>query len=435
MPGKKKKNAQVVITTTTTSKPAAGNNSGKRRRRQRRKNNKQAAMDSGPKTLVGYKTIHNVEQSLSKMSIDKRSSKPGTNPGKVWANCRLNPWGVKISSVMPRLPDGYSASGYSYDIYSFCDINITGTQTIKIITLPCLPYSAALQATTGGTLSLSGPNAQAGQAPVTLPGAGFYNLPNQVVNPTTSFPICYGKFPALDSITESAASTYSASKARIISQSWRLVYTGTAASCQGLITVNPNPMRFEGPYTKSTGLTSFVGPLGVVGGTPINNGTSPQIIYGVPTDPFGGAASKESIQMRPETTPMGLVRRSAGSLDWNFSDILEQAALLVQTSASTTITGGNVFGLWTSSYGQAASGGSTAVLGNLDFVDPSWESTSITLSNVVGSFRFEIVTCYEFIPNPDTVLYEVSSASPPLDSNIMNNVETVARGRLAMASG
>jgi hypothetical protein len=190
----------------------------------------------------------------------------------------------------------------------------------------------------------------------------------------------------------------------------------------------------DGPFTKSTGTLSFLDRLNAATPFGVICSSNPILVYGLNQDPAAVGASKESIQMRPETSPSGLVRRSAGSLDWEFHDILEQSAMLVRNSSITTITGGNINALWTSSAGALVPESSTALFGMLDFVDPSWDSTVVILNNVTGSFRFEIITCVEFVPATSTVLYEVSTASPSLDEKLLKGVETAARAHLARPS-
>lgn len=404
---------------------------GKKRRRNRR--GRQPALASRPTTHVNYKTIHDVEKGLSKMSLGRTSGTSNASAGKTWANCRLNPWGAKISAVMPRVPDGSSSNGYSYDVYSFCDVVITGTQSIAFTTLPFLPMTAALFSQSGGVLAVSGPSTSLTGAPTAPPGAGFYNMPATSVPAGTILPVCYSKFPVND-ITGVGAAGYGAPKARIISQAWRLVYTGTAANCQGVITVNPVALNLDGSHDKMLGTITWVNAAGIPGASLLTT-VAPQSVLGAPAL-FNNSPNKESVQMRPETSPCGLARRSAGSTTWEYKDIHDQAKILVLPPVNPTDTynSGNLQAAFAANFGSAAPGQATTVLGLVDFYDDQWDTTTISLTNVTGSFRFEVMTCYEFVPQQSTVLYEVSTASPPLDVSTLKGVETAARTMLARPS-
>jgi hypothetical protein len=333
---------------------------------------------------------------------------------------------------MARLPDGNSANGYSYDVYSYADFNLSAATDFNILTFPGLPFQAMAQFPSSvASIRINGPTSF-GSAPVISPGAGFYSFSGAVAAGTT-FPVCYGKFDVSDSPFDNVAPSYSANKARVISQAWRLVYTGPAAQCTGIVTVTPQTIGFEPaePFNKQLGRITYVAADGTAGATATDCAVDPLFVQAM--NFIIPSANKESIQIRPETSPCGLVRRNASSLDWNYADIRSQATLLVR-NPTLTVGKSNLTAYLASSFSQAAAGGSTAVFGTVDYQDYQWDHTCISLTGVTGSFRFETVTCFEFLAQQSSIVYELSTASPPLDTKMLQNVETAAHGKLAMPS-
>jgi len=372
-----------------------------------------------------------VENSLKKLSL----SNSGGNKSSNWGMCRLNPWNASTQMNMARLPDGNSSNGYSYDIYSYADVNLTGINNLVFTTFPGLPFQATLNFPTGAsTVNITGANSLAALAPVVVPGVGSYNYTGAAVAGAT-VPICFGRFPVDDNPFSASPTTYSASKARIISQAWRITYTGPAAQCSGITTVTPCPLQLdpEEPIPKNLGRILYQNMAGVAAASVTDCVTSPVLVqqhsYILP------AANKESKQMRPETTPTGLVRRNASSLDWNFRDIGAQSIILTQPIGSSgTITGSNLNNFFAAAFGQPLPGGSTVCIGSVDFIDNQWDCTHVQLTGVTGSFRFETITCFEFISSINSALYELSTPSPPLNAKALQGVETAVHSRLAYSS-
>lgn len=426
----------AVVLASLSSAPMASNkqlSKSARRRRRARRNKANTLQSSAPAArAAGTRTTAKVEKALSRLSL---GTKPNlsTNPGASWGTCRLNPWGVK-SLTAPRLPDGNSANGYSYDIYSYADINVgTLVANFDITTFPGLPFQAYISSPTGvNPITIVGANATGILAPTTSPGPGFCNYTGQMV-PGAVAPICYGKFTVSDTPFNAGPTTYGAAKARIISQAWRLTYTGPANTCQGIVTVNPQSLTLDPPQplNKQLGRINYSNLAGTAGAFPTDCAVEPILVQSMA---FGTAtANKDSRQMRPETAPHGVVRRSAASTDWEFKDISEQAFLLVDSSGNSgTLGRSNLQSFFDTSFGSPAPGGSTVTMGAVDMIDDQWDQTIISLTGVTGSFRFETITCFEFLPTPGSIQYDLSTPSPPLQIGALKNVETLANARLAI---
>jgi len=417
-----------INTNTSNGKPARRRRVRNRKGRSRVNQLQSSAPASVPN---GPRTTMSVENSLRRLTL----SNSGNQKASSWGMCRLNPWNASSMMNMARLPDGNSANGYSYDLYSFADVTLSSSNNITFTTFPGLPFQAMLTFPSGAsTVTISGANSQGVSAPAAAGGLGFYNYTGPAATGAT-VPICYGRFPVDDNPFTANPASYGATKARIISQAWRLTYTGPASTCSGIVTVTPTPLGMdpEEPMNKGLGRINYQNLAGVAATSSTDCALTPVLIqqmsYVIPS------ANKESKQMRPETTPTGLVRRSAASTDWNFRDVAAQSLILTQPiGAGATLGGGSLNAYFAAAFSQPAAGGSTATLGSVDFLDNQWESTSVVLTGVTGSFRFETITCFEFIAQTSSIQYDLSTPSPPLNTKALQGVESAAHARLAYPS-
>jgi hypothetical protein len=376
-----------------------------------------------------------VENQLRKMKIGN----PKMNDDGHWANCRLNPWGMNRHVTM--LPDGNSDPRLTMDLYAYTDIAYNGNFSFTIATVPAQPYSAYIYFPTAmPTLTLTGSYAAAGPPPgaffgTSTNGGGYQFSGGTVAG--VQLPICFSEWATAYNYTDdptivSATSFVNSDKARITSQAWRLVYTGPASACSGVVNVASTPLRLDPIQNKQTGNIQITNPVTGI----INNSNT--ALRPVPIQPWGyqynSNANKDTITERPEAGMKGRCKRS--NQTFGFKEIYNNPVLPVQQNQNTSATIANIGGFFNGGYtGVAVGNSSTMTWGTYQLLDTDWDSTIITCSNVPGSFRFETWTCIEFIPEAQSLLYHFASAPPAADTNLITKVETiVANAPIATSS-
>jgi hypothetical protein len=326
--------------------------------------------------------------------------------------CRMNPWAQALHSTPAKAPMGSGDATYTTDVWSFCDFSWTGTASFILRTLPTLPVTGTVMALGGAipNATLTGNYVRPGVAPNAVPGLGFYAY-NGPLAQNIIVPICNSSTAARDTTFDTAEPPYQASKARILSQAWKVTYTGPAQTCQGIVQVTSNANAVEDPVEKQTGRISYVSAAGVAGAVVTDTSVDPMMILPVPPTTFLSTTDKNTIVFRPEAGGRGLVKRNVGNDLWPMHEIWDQSRLMVTNNSSGSTLKDNVTATFGAALGQITPGGSTMVQGAIQMFDDTWNSSSIACMNMTGSVRFEVITCYEFAPDAGTVLFDVSSAS------------------------
>jgi len=203
-----------------------------------------------------------------------------------------------------------------------------------------------------------------------------------------------------------------ANKARISSMGWRLTYTGPAASCSGVITVNSNSLITDPMMLK---LNNRIGNIIADGTVGANLDTTANPIKVVPTVPFYSQAysssAKDTVTLRPEMGARGVVRHNAPQFNW--SELYDQGFLLTVANDGANQMGGDLLNAVANAYavGPFTANKGTVALGSLNFYDQDWDSVNIVLTGVTGSFRFEQYTCVEYIPFTTSILRELATVT------------------------
>jgi hypothetical protein len=381
------------------------------RRKQRRINVQPTITNRGPRVNFATSKTANVQRSLGAKTIPKRSTQGAADNTAAWAMCRMNPWAQALHSTPAKAPMGSGDATYTTDVWSFCDISWPGTASFVLRTLPTLPITGSIMALAGiPGVTLTGNYVQTGSSPITAPGAGFYAY-NGALAPNVLVPICNTSQAARDSMLDTIIPPYQASKARILSQAWKITYTGPAQTCQGIMQVTSNANAVEEPVEKQTGRISYVSAAGVPAPVVTDTAVDPVMILPVTSNAFTSSTDKNTVVFRPEAGGRGLVKRNVGNDLWPMHDIWDQSRLLVTNNTTGSTLKDNVTATFGASIGQVSAGGSTMVLGSIQMMDDTWNSSSVACLNMTGSVRFEVITCYEFAPDAGTVLYDVSSAA------------------------
>jgi hypothetical protein len=329
------------------------------------------------------------------------------------------------------IPDGVSDPRVVMDFYSYTDITIPANAAFNIYTLPAQPYNAIIQFPNNilSSVSLTSTNATTGNpggdfAPGNITSGFNFSSP---VQGNTWLPINFTQAAPYWNDTPwrpQSSQLMSASKARVTSMAWRLVYTGPASTCGGLVTVNSKGIRYDGIVDKVKGTVSFAAPItGTV--TPYATSSIGQATKALLMAPLSqNAVGKDTISVRPETVPKGIVRKNNTAYTWK--EVFETSVLPVLTTLGVNPVDGDVRALVNGGYTAATTGNqSTCTAGTMTFYDEDWDSVALSFSpnSSAVTYRFETWQCMEYIPMSDSIWYNVATTGPKPNKTQIDNVE------------
>jgi hypothetical protein len=372
------------------------------------------------------RTTNSVETALRSLTLTAKPSNKPTPEHLMWSTCRLNPWKGGNGAL---LPDQSGDPRLVNDFYSYTDISLPAAAptTFNLFTVPFLPYNALfLPATSGAAITLSGSNNSssgpgAGGARSLTYTTGASNLPVPINFTKSAGTQYYSDRPGI----VSPNNYITADKARVSTMGWRLLYTGPANSCQGVVTVTSSPIKNDDIVAKQVGRIQL--------GSATN---TPQAILDCTTTAFKimplnlpvyNAQGKDQVIGRPEQGLKGLVRHSGANYLWK--EMHEQPILLTQDNAGANQISGTLQGTVATSQDGAGvfqPNLSTVDYGSINFSDDEWDSTVIQVANATGSFRFETWMCVEYIPTPETAVYDSAKKVQIVNETVVHNTTAVA---------
>lgn len=389
--------------------------------RRKRRPAKAVAIQPGPPKAPPSRTTASLENSLRTMKISKPMS-----VGSDWAMCRLQPWNGLHGALMP---DGTGDPRIVMDMYSWTDIAITGTANFAIRTLPALPFNAILIPQTTMNASITMSNGLPSTITPTIGQGGMYAYSGTIAGPIpiaatkASTQTHWSDNPALDD----PKIFVTANKARITSMGWRLTYTGQASTCTGVVTTTSSPMVIDPIVPKQTGRVRYTVPDGTLGGAVDCGVTALKIVPTYPMFEAFAATGKDSIVLRPEVGARGLVRHSQPT--YPFKEIQDQNLVLTIARDGVNQITGDLNALLNVNFpttGIPVANGGTAVLGSLMMLDDDWDMTTINLTGVNGSYRFEVWTCVEYIPAPSSIMRDIATVSAKANIPLVSSASAAA---------
>jgi hypothetical protein len=338
----------------------------------------------------------NAKSNRTIMSISKDLQKPiKTSMPKLppYVHCRIDPFGSDGTS---SIPDGANTSFITSDTRMFDNISLTqpslaGTYSFIIQTLPTLPASALIVGATA-PLTVNGVTiTDATFLDMIGPNSTYYQAPLSVLPPYLGDPSATANY-----LPGSATNDpYNSNTARLVAAGYRLIYTGPALTCQGIITVTPSDVGIApGPDT-------FVAtnPLGIrdTAGTIVAIAqNTPQLVLDSGRNPY--AMTRDTVTLRPEQG-LTFIPRHKGS-NYKVQPTTDLAkAILANAGAIGGIGGNNMFG-------RNNVAGVSTYNGGVIWYDNDWTSCKICVQDVNpdATFRWETIWCMEYNPAPGGVL-------------------------------
>jgi hypothetical protein len=341
----------------------------------------------------------NAKSNRTIMSISKDLQKPiRTSMPKLppYVHCRIDPFGSDGTS---SIPDGANTSFITSDTRMFDNISLTQPSTVStysftIQTLPTLPSSAIIVGASA-PLSINGINITDATFSSSLngPSSTTYQAPLSVLPPFVGAPSATGNYlPGTIS-----NDPYNSNTARLVAAGYRLIYTGPALTCQGVITVTPSDVGIaEGPDTSVVLATN---PLGIrdTAGTivPITANT-PQLALDAGL--LSKAMTRDTVTLRPEQG-LTFIPRHKGA-NYKVQPTTDMAKAIVANASNIGTIGAN------NMFGRNNVAASSTYNGGVIWFDNDWTGCKICVQDVNydATFRWETIWCMEYNPAPGGVL-------------------------------
>jgi hypothetical protein len=313
-----------------------------------------------------------------------------------FVHCRVQPFST-ASGVM--LNDGSNLARIVYDSKVYATITAAPSQTvlgnIYIQIVPWLPYCALIKSGVPGNIAINGNSLSTSSDFF----SGWYPIMAQGLNNVETGRLITTQPPV------------NAGKARLLTQGFRLIYTGPAFDVAGIITVTSGSQTVQAaaPAIAGSGVTAddpFTSVPINFNGTPVPY-TSGAILavsdqYTVNSD-VSDSYAPDTVTYRTEVGCHGVLRRNSQS--YEFQPVLKNAAFIFDPNATVLMNSSGAFYLPSYVASPVAVSPVTTVGTGIYWWDNEWDTINIGISgaNVDASFRLEIVQCFEFVPEATSV--------------------------------
>jgi len=304
-----------------------------------------------------------------------------------YIKCRTDPFNATGGGM---IPDG-SGKRVMVDHKLYYDFTTTNTGEARLLVAPFMPSPVFFKpgVTTAG---------------MTLNGGAILQATTGASLDTAWIPGIYSEFtgwnqtPGLGFVIP-----YGALKARIVTQAYKIYYTGQASKAAGTITVQSAPLEMGVPTIAQNYIVSALNGNDLVSYTTVANENAFPILPIMASLTDTGIAPDTYIT-RPESGVVGLLKRQSAVNTWSdiYPNCLAVIAAskiqksLIATSNITTFVGTNNTSLSTS-------------FGGIAFADESFEAQYIKISGATDGtvglgFRVEVITCVEYqVPGSSVV--------------------------------
>lgn len=341
-------------------------------------------------------------------ALRKRNPRPVLRRMNPYAHCRLSPF---TSGGGALLPDGSAGRAIVIDHRAYSTITSGTGAYINLKVTPSFPTplyvkcaSTLPNSCTANGVAISqtvtGLDTTSNWVAATAYTEGNLNPP---INPaaTVNLPL----------------PMFGATKARIISQAWRVIYTGPASTAQGLITINNSPASINEAPMYNEGI-SILGPNdATVQAYAIGSQAELVNVHSLLTAVQPGAYQLDTVTLRPEMGAQGVLRHSKPTYPF----VTYQNNPIVLMDKSRQLNNGGSIVSWNgynSTYG-----------GLLNFWDDGWDPVDIMLSTASGlSYRVEVSTCIEYLVDPSSSISKLTLERPMTDLRTIQMTESAIRG-------
>lgn len=354
-----------------------------------------------PQRQLRSRTINTVAEDLN------RTLPPEKAIPQHYLACRYDPFNK--TPVKTYIPDGKGKNVVVRDIKLFHNIVVGDTDTFNISIMPWLPFPVGFSingfmnngVTPGSSVDgfLLGGVTTGGPAATLSPylRATFFNALRSSPNVAAT--------GELGNILG----------ARITTIGYRLFYTGTASAAQGLITVQDVNWTVDSVASNNTNaLLQFnsVSPPAPFTPDNIPANTAPMMVVGVPSTVTTNTNTTAQVS-RPENGIRGILKYNHPADAHEFQPWYEQGVILCTQGQPGT--GNTEYPILL----RPATQIQTQLPYEQNFVDRSLMGTAISIVGG-GSYRLEIVICYEQELSANNALIDMARPSPPINRALLD---------------
>jgi len=362
-------------------------------------------------TNIKARLIREVERSLQSRNNTTTARYESLPP---YVKCKLDPFNHKGSD---GIPDHNSKTRVTVDHHGYVDFNIQNGNIVWRI-LPMMPFQAAWNTLNGQFTGIVG-----GQL-IDITNPEWTNTWTPSIIP----PEYNGVAIRDPEIGGSIGNPYGAVTARIVGIGWRLTYTGKALDATGVVNVRRIGTHLDSINTNSAQIRS-------------TNITREGVAYTVPGDrvkiatidfpPAFLLLTPDTIVRRPETNLNGVLTQQI---------IGEQCAFFEQPLIPVTsdrypargAIDANSGALFTTATSNVTNLNTTPAF---SIFDPSYVMTEISMINCIGNYRLEVLTCMEYVPEPNSVMQSLARRPLPEDKFAISLANNVLKDTPAAATG
>lgn len=354
----------------------------KRKQRKTTKSRKPAMMNA-PTTNQVQTKLRQQQRPLYKTP----NAKAMMNYDMAYIKCRTDPFNATGGGM---IPDG-SGKRVMVDHKLYFDFTTTNSGEARLLIAPFMPSPVLFKpgVTTAG-MTLNG-------SPITQATTGA-TLDTAWVPGNYAEYTGWAQLPGLGFIIP-----YGALKARIVTQGYKIYYTGQASKAAGTITVQSAPIEIGTPLMAQNYTVSALNGTDAVSYTTVANDNAFPILP-ITASLTDTGITPDTYITRPESGIVGLLKRQNPVNSWSdiYSNCFAPMAAskiqksLIATSNITTFIGSNAGSLSTS-------------FGAVAFADDSFEAQYVKISGATDGtiglgFRIEVITCVEYqVPGSSVV--------------------------------
>lgn len=323
-----------------------------------------------------------------------------------YAMCRLDPFSSMGKSN--GIPDGSNVRRLLIDHRMTTKLTFGPTGNLNLAITPMVPHPLLVQASDSGLL---------------INGASYpHNNPNVLLYIPVTLPE-WQTLPihwwATEDKFNEATPLYSASRFRVVTCGYRIMYLGTSLTDSGMISVNTLSYSVEAPMPNGGNLTVYSSQ--VASNTVISDRQVTQSLVNAPqlAAPNTGFTSSETVHLALRDGAEGALSKMSTDHEfvtcsrvmnyWTFSNV-DSTSLLMQKTQTPVLLG------------------NSAVVNGYD---SNWNTHMITVTGGTPgqTLVVDLVMCVEYVPQPNSEVYALAKAGPPENRALLQRVENYLKTR------
>lgn len=375
--------------------------------------NKIQSKNNKPQNNVGYRTTNQVQNTLVRSTPRNKQNKNNQRPRPIrqlrgsikkvknsqelvksfhdlaYIHCKLNPWNSQGGGM---IPDG-SGKRILVDHKAYVDFTTSANGQMAVMVAPTLPSPIFFKSGDVTAFSVNGQS-------ITQATIGTDYTQGWVPSPY------YSEFTTNSTPGFFNGPIFNASRARIVTQAYKLTFVGTAQSASGTLTAQTFPLDISDVKPHGNYITRALLPSGSTAtdyAAGVQGVSEMELSVQIPSQT---AAGTDTVCVRPEAGLVGILKKQSPINEWR--DLYEVPLLLI---AGGKISNGTVATSIIPTFNSSVDGTSG---GGIQFIDDNYAAQIISMRNTqAGSpYRIEVITCVEYTVPTGSMVEKFSRSAP-----------------------